>query len=125
MKLKILQFIIVIGILTCFFLPMFNVEEKVLTGFEAILSNEILLFGNIIISVVFLMSALHFILMVLASFRSEKSESLEEVTNIIVNIGLISGLLMVTFLGWQINAIAIMCVALMIATAYIRYKFLA
>ena len=124
MKFKMIQFVIVVGILTCFFLPMFNVEETTLTGFEAIFSNDILLFGNIVLAVVLVMTALHLMLMAFEVFKSKRSDSLEEGTNMVVNIGLIAGLLMVTFLGWYTNIISIVCVLLMIGSAYVRYKYL-
>ncbi|BCR35363.1 hypothetical protein [Mariniplasma anaerobium] len=124
MKYKTLQFIIVIGILVCFFLPMFNVEEESLTGIQAIYSGNILLFGNIIIGVVFLTTIAHLIFMIFGIFKKEQTESMESTINIVVNISLIAGLLMVTFLGWYTNIVAIICVILMIGSAYVRYKFL-
>ena len=124
MKFKTLQFIIVIGILVCFFLPMFEVEELSLTGVQAIFSSEILLFGNIILSIVLLTTICHLIFMIINIFKIGQTEALESTTNIVVNISLIAGLLMVTFLGWYTNIVAIICVILMIASAYVRYKFL-
>jgi hypothetical protein len=124
MKFKILQFIVILGILTCFFLPMFDVEEESLTGIQAIYSGDILLLGNIILGIVFITTVLHLVFMIVESFKIGQTESVESTTNIIVNLSLIAGLIMITFLGWYTNIIAIISVILMIASAYIRYKFL-
>lgn len=124
MKFKILQFIVILGILTCFFLPMFDVEEESLTGIQAIFSGDILLLGNIILGIVFITTVLHLVFMIVESFKIGQTESVESTTNIIVNLSLIAGLIMITFLGWYTNIIAIISVILMIASAYIRYKFL-
>lgn len=124
MKFKTLQFIIIMGILACFFLTMFEVEEQSLTGIQAIFSSDILLFGNIILGVVFLTTIGHLIFMIIGVFKIGQTEAIETTTNMVVNISLIAGLLMITFLGWYTNIVAIICVILMIGSAYVRYKFL-
>jgi hypothetical protein len=103
---------------------MFNVEELSLTGIEAIFSSDILLLGNIILGIVFLTTILHLIFMIIGLFKIGQTESFESTTNIVVNLSLIAGLIMITFLGWYTNITAIICVILMIGSAYIRYKFL-
>lgn len=112
------------GILACFFLTMFEVEEQSLTGIQAIFSSDILLFGNIILGVVFLTTIGHLIFMIIGVFKIGQTEAIETTTNMVVNISLIAGLLMITFLGWYTNIVAIICVILMIGSAYVRYKFL-
>ncbi|MCD4826747.1 MAG: hypothetical protein K8Q99_03050 [Acholeplasmataceae bacterium] len=124
MKFKTIQFIVILGILTCFFLPMFNVEDIKLTGIQAMTSSDILLFGNIIIVVVFVTTIGHLVLLVLDIVGFKNKEGLETITNIVVNLSLIAGLLMITFLGWYTNIISVLCVILMIGSAYVRYKFL-
>jgi hypothetical protein len=124
MKFKTLQLVIVVGILICFFLPMFNVEEQSLTGIQAIFSSDILLFGNIILGIVYLTTIGHLILMLIEILKIGKKGAVETTTNMVVNISLIAGLLMITFLGWYTNIVAIICVILMIGSAYVRYKFL-
>jgi hypothetical protein len=124
MKFKTLQLVIVVGILICFFLPMFNVEEQSLTGIQAIFSSDILLFGNIILGIVYLTTIGHLILMLIEILKIGKKDAVETTTNMVVNISLIAGLLMITFLGWYTNIVAIICVILMIGSAYVRYKFL-
>lgn len=124
MKFKILQFILVLGILVCFFMPMFHVGDKTITGFNAILSDDIMLFGNFILAIIFLATAAHLIFIVVDILSNELSEVHQNGMNMVVNINLIAGLLMITFLGLFTNIVAIICVVLMIATAYVRYKFL-
>lgn len=124
MKYKILQLILIIGMLVCFYLPMFNVDEQTITGFNAIFSNDILLFGNIILGFIVFLTTVHFVFMLLSIVVKTIPEKYQEGINIVVNLNLIFGLLMITFLGWLTNVVAIMCVVLMIASAYVRYKFL-
>ena len=124
MKYKLLQLILIGGIITCFFLPMFNVDSLKLTGIEAIFSKDILLFGNIILGFILLTTIAHLIYMVISLFKQNVSENFLNASTIIVNLSLIAGLLMITFLGWYTNIIAIVCVVLMIASAYVSHKLL-
>ncbi|AUD62295.1 hypothetical protein BK010_01375 [Tenericutes bacterium MO-XQ] len=122
MKHKVLQLIVLFGLIATLLSNMFNVDGIRITGIEAMFSNEIMLFGNIIMIVIVITSVLHLIYMIYQVFPNAKLY--DEVVNGIVSVGLLFGLLMITFLGLISNVMAWLCVLLMVLSALIRYKFL-
>jgi hypothetical protein len=124
MKFKILQIIILIGMVVCLFLPMFDVEGVSVTGIEAMYSQELLLFGNIIMIFIVLLTLIHFVYMIKMLFISSKEDSYQNFMNAIVSANSIFGLLLITFLGLISNIVSIVFVALMIISSILRYKFL-
>jgi hypothetical protein len=122
MKHKVLQLIVLFGLVATLLSNMFNVDGIRITGIEAMFSNEIMLFGNIIMIVIVITSVLHLIYMIYQVFPNAKLY--DEVVNGIVSVGLLFGLLMITFLGLISNVMAWLCVLLMVLSALIRYKFL-
>ena len=119
---KILQLLVLFGLVATLLSPIFNVDGIKVTGFEAIFSNEIMLFGNIIMIVIVLTALIHLGYMIYQMFP--KAKRYDEVVNGIVSVGLLFGLLMITFLGLISNVMAWLCVLLMVLSALIRYKFL-
>lgn len=124
MKFKILQLIIVIAMMVCLFFPMFDIDGIKVTGFGGMFSKEILLFGNIIIICIVLLTTIHFGYTVLSLFMKEEPEMYKSIMNGIVSLNSVFGLLLVTFTGLILGWLAIVFVALMIISALIRYKFL-
>ena len=122
MKYKVLQLLVLFGLIATLLSPIFNVDGTEITGVEAMFSKEIMLFGNIIMIVIVLTALLHLIYMIYRLFPNAKKY--DEVINGIVSIGLLFGLLMITFLGLISNVMAWLCVLLMVLAALIRYKFL-
>jgi len=124
MKFKILQFLIVAGMISCLFFPMFDVDGISITGFEGMFSKDILLFGNIIIICIVLLTAVHFVYTSFSLFAKNEQELYKSIMNGIVSLNSIFGLLLVTFTGLILGWLSIVFVALMIISALIRYKFL-
>lgn len=122
MKYKVLQLLVLFGLIATLLSPIFNVDGTEITGVEAMFSKEIMLFGNIIMIVIVLTALLHLLYMIYRLFPNVKNY--DEVINGIVTIGLLFGLLMITFLGLISNVMAWLCVLLMVLAALIRYKFL-
>jgi hypothetical protein len=122
MKYKVLQLLVLFGLIATLLSPMFNIDDIQITGFEAMFNSEIMLFGNIIMIVIVITSVLHLTYMIYQMFP--KAKNLDEIANGIVSVGLLFGLLMITFLGLMSNVIAWLCVLLMVLSALIRYKFL-
>lgn len=122
MKHKVLQLIVLFGLVATLLSNMFNVDGIRITGIEAMFSSNIMLFGNIIMIVIVITSVLHLIYMIYQVFPNAKLY--DEVVNGIVSVGLLFGLLMITFLGLISNVMAWLCVLLMVLSALIRYKFL-
>ena len=122
MKHKVLQLIVLFGLVATLLSNMFNVDGIRITGIEAMFSSDIMLFGNIIMIVIVITSVLHLIYMIYQVFPNAKLY--DEVVNGIVSVGLLFGLLMITFLGLISNVMAWLCVLLMVLSALIRYKFL-
>lgn len=124
MKFKILQITILIGMIFCLFLPMFNVEDVSITGIEAIYSGDILIFGNIIMIFIVLLTLIHFVYMIRSIIDKSYDDKYENFMNAIVSANSIFGLLLITFMGLISNVVAIVFVALMIVSSLVRYKFL-
>jgi len=122
MKYKVLQLLVLFGLIATLLSPIFNVDGTEITGVEAMFSKEIMFFGNIIMIVIVLTALLHLLYMIYRLFPNVKNY--DEVINGIVTIGLLFGLLMITFLGLISNVMAWLCVLLMVLAALIRYKFL-
>jgi len=122
MRYKVLQLIVLFGLVATFMFPIFNVEDMKITGIEAMYSSDIMLFGNIIMIVIVATTFMHLGYMIYQVFPSAKSY--DEVMNGVVSLSLLFGLLMITFLGLISNVIAWLCVLLMVASALIRYKFI-
>ncbi len=122
MKHKVLQLIVLFGLIATLLSNMFNVDGIRITGIEAMFSSDIMLFGNIIMIVIVITSVFHLIYMIYQVFPNAKLY--DEVVNGIVSVGLLFGLLMITFLGLISNVMAWLCVLLMVLSALIRYNFL-
>ena len=122
MRYKVLQLIVLFGLVATFLFPIFNVENVKITGIEAMVSSDIMLFGNIIMIVIITTTLMHLGYMIYQVFP--KVKSYDEVMNGVVSLSLLFGLLMITFLGLISNVIAWLCVLLMILSALIRYKFI-
>ncbi len=122
MKHKVLQLIVLFGLVATLLSNIFNVDGIKISGVEAMFSSDIMLFGNIIMIVIVITTILHLIYMIYQVFP--KAKTYDEIVNGIVSIGLLFGLLMITFLGLISNVMAWLCVLLMVLSALIRYKFL-
>jgi hypothetical protein len=122
MRYKVLQLIVLFGLVTTFLFPIFNVDDVKITGIEAMYSSDIMLFGNIIMIVIITTTLIHLGYMIYQIFPSAKNY--DEIINGVVSLSLLFGLLMITFLGLISNVIAWLCVLLMVISALVRYKFI-
>ena len=122
MRYKVLQLIVLFGLVTTFLFPIFNVDDAKITGIEAMYSSDIMLFGNIIMIVIITTTLIHLGYMIYQVFPSAKNY--DEIINGVVSLSFLFGLLMITFLGLISNVIAWLCVLLMVISALVRYKFI-
>jgi len=122
MRYKVLQLIVLFGLVATFLFPIFNVGNVKITGIKAMYSSDIMLFGNVIMIVIVTTTLMHLGYMIYQVFP--KAKSYDAVINGVVSLSLLFGLLMITFLGLISNVIAWLCVLLMILSALIRYKYI-
>jgi hypothetical protein len=127
MKLKILQTLIQGSIISLYFFNIFNYFENetkyLVTGFKAIITNEYYYIGNIMIIVVLLAAVTQFIFLLISFFNLKFYQSKEDLLVTIINIELVIGLLMVTFLGINLEWLGILMIFLIILSAVIKHKF--
>ncbi len=124
MKYKILQLIVVTAMMICLFMPMFDIDGVEVTGFSGMFSRDILLFGNIIIIFIVLLTTIHFVYAIANLFMRNENQNYQNIMNGIVSLNSVFGLLLVTFTGLILGWLAIVFIALMIISSLIRYKFL-
>jgi len=127
MKTRLLQTFIQGLIISLFFLKIFNYyvgEDKFLvTGFEAIITNRYYYIGNIMILVILLSAITQFILLLISFINYGLYKKKEDLFVTIVNIELVIGLLMVTFLGINLEWLGLALILLIIISAVIKHKF--
>jgi len=127
MKLKILQLTLQGTIIGLYFTNMFNYydnENKVLvSGFKAIITNQYYYIGNIMILAVLLAAVFQFVFLVISFFNLEYYKRKDDLLVTIINIEIVVGLLMVTFLGIHLEWLGILVIAIIILSTLIKHKF--
>jgi hypothetical protein len=123
MKKSILLIFLQLSIVILFFLPMMSYkvlnEKVVISGIEAIFTNEYFIFGNILLAIIFVSSIL--ILIGLIYETMYKNKKYDDLMTIITNIKLFAGLITVTFLGTYIEWIGLVMIALLVLNTYLNY----
>jgi len=123
MKKSILLILLQLSIVILFFLPMMSYkvlnEKVVISGIEAIFTNEYFIFGNILLAIIFVSSIL--ILIGLIYETIYKNKKYDDLMTIITNIKLFAGLITVTFLGTYIEWIGLVMIALLVLNTYLNY----
>lgn len=123
MKKSIVLIGIQIIIVILFFLPMMNYriqdDKVVISGIEAIFTNEYFIIGNILLAIIFVSSV--FILLGLIYEAIKKDKKYDDILTTITNIKLFSGLITVTFLGTYLEWIGLVLIALLVLNTYLNY----
>lgn len=127
MTTKAFQGLIQTSIVGSFFLKIFN--HKIdgqgipITGFEALITNNYYIIGNVFIWTMLLGSLYHLTAIILATINQKFKDRLETSLVIVINLQLFFGLFLVTFLGWAIEPLGLGVIGLIIVGAYIKYKY--
>jgi hypothetical protein len=123
MKKSILLIVLQLVAVILFFLPMMSYqiadEKVIISGLEAIITNEYFIFGNILLLVIFLSSIL--ILIGLIYETIHQSKKYDDLMTTITNIKLFAGLITVTFLGTYLEWIGLVLIALLVLNTYLNY----
>ena len=99
-------------------------ENKVLvSGFKAIITNQYYYIGNIMILAVLLAAVFQFVFLVISFFNLEYYKRKDDLLVTIINIEIVVGLLMVTFLGIHLEWLGILVIAIIILSTLIKHKF--
>jgi hypothetical protein len=123
MKKSILLIVLQLLAVILFFLPMMSYkvadEKVIISGLEAIITNEYFIFGNILLLVIFLSSILILIGLIYESIHHNKKY--DDLMTTITNIKLFAGLITVTFLGTYLEWIGLVLIALLVLNTYLNY----
>jgi uncharacterized paraquat-inducible protein A len=97
--------------------------EIPITGFEAIFKNEYFVIGNIFLVIILLVSVFHLIAEIIAVTKPELYKKLETTLMMLINLQLLTGMLIATFLGTYLELLGILVIGLIVASAYLKHKF--
>jgi hypothetical protein len=128
MKIRFLQILVQIGIIATFFFKGFNyhIEGDIkipITGFEALVTNEYLIIGNVLIGLILIISIFHLITQIISLIDMPLYEKLDQSLTAAIIIELVAGLLVVTFLGTYLELLGMLMIGFIVLSTYIRYKF--
>lgn len=121
---KVLRLIPQIILSSLFFFPIMHQRDHVdlkFSGIEAILQGDYFIVGNIVILLVMLGVILHLVTIFVEMIYKQTNAQWISRTNMIVNLTMILGLVMVTFLGTLLEPLGYVIIVLLISTTYIRY----
>lgn len=108
-----------------FFFPIIYQEvgsEKIeINAITAILQGDYLIIGNIVIALVLIGVILHEVSLIIGLFNHPFETKIESTMNIIVNLTVIFGLVMTTFLGTFLTWLGYGLIACLILSTYLRY----
>lgn len=124
MKLHVVRFIIQAVLITLFFFPIMHQKDELtlmFNGFEAVVQGDYLIIGNIVIALVMLGSIYHLIVLGFELVSQVQSKKLETSTNMVINITVILGFVLVTFLGTFLELFGYLILVLLIVSTYLRY----
>lgn len=94
---------------------------QMFNGFEAIINGNYLIIGNIVIAFVMLGTLFHWVVLMFELVLKDKAKEYEATTNMIVNMTVILGLVIVTFLGTFLELYGYLILVLLIVSTYLRY----
>lgn len=124
MKLHVVRLIIQAGLISLFFFPIMHQKDELtvmFNGFEAVMQGDYLIIGNIVIALVMLGSIYHLIVLGFELVSQVQSKKLETSTNMVINITVILGFVLVTFLGTFLELFGYLILVLLIVSTYLRY----
>jgi len=127
MKMRFAQMGLQLLLIISFFFNIMNFHvgdvEIPITGFEAIFKNEYFIIGNIFLVIILLVSILHLIAEIIAVSKPLLYKKLETSLMILINLQLLTGMLIATFLGTYLEILGILMIGLIVASAYLKHKF--
>jgi hypothetical protein len=125
MILKVSRFVVQILLTALFFFPIVYLEvgaERVeMNAIDAIIKGDYLILGNVVIAFVLLGVILHLISLGVGLIHHDLEEKMESWMNLIVNLTVIFGLVMTTFLGTFLTWWGYGLIACLIVSTYLRY----
>lgn len=127
MKMRFAQMGLQLLLIISFFFNIMNYHvgdvEIPITGFEAILKNEYFIIGNIFLVSILLVSVFHLVAQIIAVSKPSLYKKLETSLMIFINLQLLTGMLIATFLGTYLEILGILMIGLIVASAYLKHKF--
>jgi hypothetical protein len=127
MKMRFAQMGLQLLLIISFFFNIMNYHvddvEIPITGFEAIFKNEYFIIGNIFLVIILLVSFFHLIAEIIAVSKPLLYKKLETSLMIIINLQLLTGMLIATFLGTYLEILGILMIGFIVASAYLKHKF--
>jgi hypothetical protein len=128
MKFRLLQIAIQLSIINTFFLKSFiyHLEDGTkipITGFEALLKNEYLIIGNLLIWLILIISIYHLVTQIIASINPVFYKKLDQSLTAAIIIELVSGLLVVTLLGTYLELLGMIMIGFIVVGTYVKHKF--
>lgn len=125
MILKVSRIIIQVALTALFFFPIIyqevGTETIEMNAMDAIIHGDYLVIGNIVIAGVLLGVITHTTSLILGLFNQRFEEKITSSMNLIVNLTVIFGLVMTTFLGTFLTWWGYGLIALLILSTYLRY----
>jgi hypothetical protein len=128
MKFRLLQITIQLSIISSFFLKSFNYHlqdgTKIpITGFQALLTNEYWIIGNLLIWLILIISSYHLVTQIIALINPLLYKKLDQSLTAAIIIELIAGLVVVTLLGTYLELLGMMMIGFVVSGTYLKYKF--
>lgn len=124
MKLKVVQLLVQILIITTYFFPMFYPTENSdsISGFNALFHPGFMIYGNILIILVLLLTGYRLVYSSLNLAIPTKIKKLEDLTTGLIIIQMIAAILMVTLLGLRLDWMGMVLIGLVAGSVFLEYK---
>lgn len=104
----------------------FQLKNQVrnLTGIRAVLSSDFPLIGRIVLVYIFISVIFHLVVLVYELIKKNIPKSLDDTLTALVTIQMISGLLVVTFIGTFLLFGGFLMIGIIIVSVFAKYKYL-
>lgn len=113
-------------ILFTFFIEGFQIKNpftKKVTGIQAILSPDFPMIGRIVLAYIFLSVMFHSIILLYELVKKGLSKKMDDILTAIVTIQMISGLLVVTFIGTFLLWGGFLMIGIIVVSVFAKYKY--
>ncbi|MFA5560236.1 MAG: hypothetical protein WC964_00505 [Acholeplasmataceae bacterium] len=124
MKLKVVQLLVQILIIITYFFPMFYPAENgdSISGFNALFHPGFMIYGNILIIFVLLLTIYRLVYSSLNLVIPTKIKKMEDLTTGLIIIQMIAAILMVTLLGLRLDWMGMVLIGLVAGSVFLEYK---
>lgn len=128
MKKIIIHLFIQCAIIATFFIKGFNIKNNHLlieeTGINAIFSSDFSIIGRIVLSYIFLSVLFHIVTLIIELLTHKLPKKLDDALTGVIMIQMISGLLVVTFIGTFLLMGGFLMIGLIVFSIFLKYKYL-